>query len=137
MLGSLMLVGAGCGGGATSGSGAAVSSAFTAAQIKFTAKDKTDFAKKALGADGELLANFTEYKFDGSSMILLVGEAKDASSRPMIADKLSDQIKPMAAAASLDYSSVGGLNDPKWFAYVLAKDSDSATKMKVLGTISK
>lgn len=142
MLGSLMLVGAGCGGGAPAAGGgaaggpAAVNSAFSGAQIKFTAKDKTAFAKQTLGADAGQLVSFTEYKFDGSSMILLLGEVKDPGS-VALGFKLSDPIKAQASAASLQYSSVLGLKDPKWFAFILRKDSDAQTSMKVMGTISQ
>ncbi len=141
---SFTLVGAGCGTASPSGSGAsgsagvsAVSAAFKTAQIAFTVKDKTSEAKTALGADADQLATFAEYKFSGSGLILLVGEVKDENNRPRIADKLSDSVKAQAKVASLDYTSVGGLNNKKWFVFTLSKEADSAAKTKALGAISK
>lgn len=144
---SLMLVGAGCGAASTpTGAGSAnsaaagstgVSSAFTAAGIKFTAKDKTAAAQQVLGADAGLVSSFTEYKFEGSNLIVLVGEVKDPNDAPMVGDKLSDAMKAQASAAGLEYSSIGGLNDKHWFGYVLEKDGDYDAKIKALGAISQ
>lgn len=149
---SLVLVGAGCSkeasetketgsaAGAAAGQGigpAGVRAAFQNGKISFSAKDKTAAAKAALGPDGALVSSFTEYKFEGSDLIVLIGEAIDANNRPMLGSKLSDIVKAQAAATGLEYSSIGGLNDPKWFGYVLEKEGQIDTKIKVLGTISQ
>ena len=68
-------VGAGCGAATSSEVGpSGVNSAFKGAAIEFTAKDNSAVAKQALGADAAQLKSFTEYKFAGSGLILLVGE---------------------------------------------------------------
>lgn len=138
----LVLIGAGCGGAKSSGSSASgeasgASAAFSAAQVEFTAKDKTAAAKTALGADAAQLASFTEYKFPGSSLIVLIGVAADPSNARRLGDTLSESVKAQAGVAGLSYSSVGGLNDKASFAYTLSKDEDSAVKLKALGAISQ
>lgn len=146
-----MLVGAGCGAAKTATTGddatapaaatasgpAAINAAFTQAGLTFTTKDKTAVATTALGADGALLTSFTEYKFDGSGLIILAAEIKDPSNVPMLGDALGTLVKAQATATSLNYSSVGGLNDAHWAVFVLSTDADYATKVKALSSISK
>ncbi len=132
-----MLVGAGCGGAASSGPSA--SAAFTKAGITtFTAKDKTAAAATLLGADSAKLSSLTEYKFsDVPNLIVIVGEAKDANDVPRMGDTLGESMKAQAAAVTYEYSSLGGMKDAHWFGYVLEKDVSFDAKAKILGAISQ
>jgi hypothetical protein len=115
-----------------------VDAAFKTAAIEFTAKDKTAAAQKALGADAGKLTSFTEYKFTGNGVILMVAEFKDPNDVPRLGDTLSESVKAQAKATTgLEYSSVGGMKDKRLAAYVLTTSSDGAAKMKVLSQISQ
>ncbi len=115
-----------------------VDAAFKTAAIEFTAKDKTAAAQKALGADAGKLTSFTEYKFTGNGVILMVAEFKDPSDRPRLGDTLSESVKAQAKAVTgLEYSSVGGMKDKRLAAYVLTTSTDGAAKVKILSQISQ
>jgi hypothetical protein len=115
-----------------------VEAAFKTAAIEFTAKDKTAVAQKALGADAGKLSSFTEYKFTGNGVILMVAAFTDPNDVPRLGDTLSESVKAQAKAVpGLEYSSVGGMKDKRLAAYVLSPSSDSAAKTKVLSQISQ
>ncbi len=132
---SLMLVGAGCGAASSGGSAAAgggdsaISAAFKAAGLNATAKDKLAAAKASVSAgDADKIVSFTEFKFEGSSQVLLVGEVADPKDVGFIASYVGEAVKPMAEAGGLVYAGVGSLKDPHWFAFLLAKSDDADRK---------
>lgn len=123
--------------GAGAAAGKSVDAALTKAGIAFTSKDKTPSAKGLLAADAAELVSYTEYKFTGNSLILLVAEFSNVSNVRRLGSTLGDSIKTQAAQASLEYASVGGMKDAHLAAFTLNKADDARAAIKVLGAINE
>lgn len=135
------LVGAGCGGGSTSAPAAAaktgkdvVSAKLTAGGYTSTSKDKTDSVKGQMPDVADAVASATEFKLNGSSVIVSVVDVKDGRNG-IVQAKLMSSLEA-AKAAGFESKFVLSVN-PTSVVAMLWKAADAATATKVEDALRK